>query len=282
MTLRFLTLALVMGIASCVCAADGGTPENATSNVPEYGTPEPGRQILQKIEVPANPSRWNKGVDQLGEAMSADTAKEETLNYWLFLPKNYSADAKDGFPLLLFLHGAGERGPDPNNAKVHGPSKLVETEQGETWPFVTLSPQCVQDGYWCVDQLLILLDKVMAEYNIDPDRVYVTGLSMGGYGTWMLLDAAGDRFAAAAPLCGGCNPAKAGKMVDIPIWIFHGAVDSVVPPERSQVMYDAIKKLGGEKVKLTMYPGVDHGCWVPAYNDPELYKWFLEQKRTDR
>ena len=241
--------------------------------------PAPGKQVLRSIRVPASRSFWTTGdVDQLGEYLPADESKEEELSYWLFLPSDESAKNEKGFPLLLFLHGAGERG-NPEAVKVHGPPKLVETEEGKTWPFITVSPACPASGYWSPDQLLLLLDNIIASYPVDPDRVYVTGLSMGGYGTWMLLDLAGDRFAAAAPLCGGCDPAKAPKMLDKWIWVFHGDKDGAVPFDRSVKMVEAIKKSGGEKIRFTAYPGYGHDCWTETYSNPELYTWFLSHTR---
>lgn len=244
--------------------------------------PAPGKQVLQKIRVPASQSFWTTGnVDQLGEYLPADPAAREDLAYWLFLPTDESAKNENGFPLLLFLHGAGERG-NPEAAKVHGPPKLVETEKGTEWPFITVSPSCPGNGYWSPDQLLLLLDHLVKTQPVDPNRIYVTGLSMGGYGTWMLLDLAGDRIAAAAPLCGGCDPAKASKMLDYPIWMFHGDADGAVPVERSIAMEAAIKSLGGENAKFTLYPGYGHDCWTTTYNNPELYSWFLSHSLTDR
>ena len=246
----------------------------------ENSPPEPGKEVLRTIAVPASQSYWsNEGnVDQLGEIKPADGTKTETMHYWIFLPTDDSAKTEHGYPLLIFLHGAGERGSIPEAVKMHGPPKLVETEKGATWPFITVSPQCPGGQYWSPDQLLVLLNKVAADYDVDPGRIYITGLSMGGYGTWMLLDVAGDRFAAAAPLCGGCSPNKAGKMVNIPVWMFHGDADGAVPVERSKVMEAAIRARGGQKVKLTLYPGVGHDCWTETYNNPELYRWFLEQR----
>ena len=268
MLMKMTAAAFFCGCALAVWAAGEGTD-----------APAPGIQVLRSIHVPASRCFWTTGdVDQLGEYLPADPAKEEEFRYWLFLPTDESAKNEKGFPLLVFLHGAGERG-NPEAVKVHGPPKLVETEAGKTWPFITLSPSCPADGYWSVDQILLAIDKVIAEQPVDTDRVYVTGLSMGGYGTWMLLDKAGERFAAAAPLCGGCDPAKACKMVDKPIWVFHGDKDDAVPFERSVNMVEAIKKLGGEKIRFTAYPGYGHDCWTETYNNPELYEWFLSHSR---
>lgn len=232
--------------------------------------PEPGKQVLQTIQVPAPSS-----ADQGGE--NAASPKTEKISYWLFLPSSKSQKKKNGYPLLLFLHGSGERG-DPEAVRKYGPPMLVETEQGERWPFITVSPVCPPGKRWSTEQLLFLLDYIESAYPVDWRRVYVTGLSMGGYGTWELLDKAGDRFAAAAPLCGGSSPDKAERMLNYPIWIFHGEADPNVPVTKSIEMEEAIKKLGGRKVKLTLYPDCGHNCWTETYANPELYKWLLSHK----
>jgi len=115
---------------------------------------------------------------------------------------------------------------------------------------------------------------------VDKDHIYVTGLSMGGFGTWALAAAYPDRFAAIVPICGGGSPASAAKLKDLPIWVFHGAKDRAVPPSRSEAMIKALKKAGSKKVKYTLYPDADHDSWTEAYNDPKLWEWLLEQKRS--
>jgi dienelactone hydrolase len=196
------------------------------------------------------------------------------LGYLLALPEGYEQEKK-AWPLVLFLHGAGETGTDLSKVKIHGPPKLVEA--GKKFPFILVSPQTPQRG-WNTDALLGLLDEIQANHRVDPDRVYVTGLSMGGYGTWALAAAAPDRFAAAAPICGGGNPRNAGPLKRLPIWAFHGDKDNVVPLMQSQAMVDAIKAAGGN-VKLTVYPGVGHDSWTATYENPEFYDWLLQQKR---
>jgi len=123
-----------------------------------------------------------------------------------------------------------------------------------------------------------LLDEILASYKVDRDRVYLTGLSMGGFGTWALAAAHPERFAAIVPICGGGNPADAGRLKDLPIWVFHGAKDRAVPLERSEVMVNAIRKAGGSP-KFTVYPEAGHDSWTGAYTDPELYKWLLKHLR---
>jgi predicted peptidase len=211
-----------------------------------------------------------------GEKVSA--AAE--MSYLLYLPEAYGKDAGPAakkWPLVLFLHGAGERGNDIEKVKIHGPPKLVE--QGKTFPFILVSPQCSAKGWWPKETLEALLDEVTAKYDVDKDRVYVTGLSMGGFATWTLGCDQPDRFAALVPICGGGDPKLADKLKDIPIRVYHGGKDGTVPPKKSQEMVDAIKAAGGTKVELIVDPDAGHDSWTNAYDDPGLYKWLLEQKR---
>ena len=199
------------------------------------------------------------------------------LEYLLSLPADY-AKSKKTWPLMLFLHGAGESGNDLMKVKIHGPPKLVETKG--PFPFILVSPQSPGRG-WNPDVLNALVDSVIREYRVDKDRVYLTGLSMGGYGTWALAAAHPEKFAALAPICGGGNPADAAKLAKLPIWVFHGAKDPVVPLKRSEEMVEALKAAGGDP-KFTVYPEAQHDSWTETYNNPEFYEWLLAQKRTGR
>jgi predicted peptidase len=221
-----------------------------------------------------------KAPVQQAQQFKKKITKTLHLEYLLFLPKDYGQDPKKKWPLVLFLHGAGERGDSLDLVKVHGIPKIVE-EQSD-FPAIAISPQCPQDGWWGaelqLDALEGLLDQVKKKYRVDPDRVYLTGLSMGGYGTWALAMRQPKRFAALVPICGGGDSTQACLLKDIPTWIFHGAKDDTVPPEESQRMYDALKACGGE-VRFTLYPEADHLSWVPAYADPALYEWLFQQRR---
>jgi predicted peptidase len=197
-----------------------------------------------------------------------------TMDYLRFLPEGY--DDSERWPLLLFLHGAGERGRDLERVKRHGPPKIVESQRD--FPFIVISPQCPADQFWEPCQLLVLLDEVVARYRVDPQRIYVTGMSMGGFGTWGLALLAPQRFAAIAPVCGGGQPFLAERLVDLPVWAFHGANDPVVPFERSEEMVQALQQIGGN-VRFTVYPDTGHDSWTPTYDNPELYRWLLEQTR---
>ena len=211
---------------------------------------------------------------------AGDQTKTVEMSYLLYLPEGYDKQAKPAtkqWPLVLFLHGAGERGDDINKVKIHGPPKLVE--QGKTFPFILVSPQCSTKSWWQTDTLKALLDDVTAKYAVDKDRVYVTGLSMGGFATWALGCEQPDRFAALVPICGGGDPKKADKLKDIPIRVYHGGKDGTVPLKKSQEMVDAIKAAGGKNIELIVDPEAGHDSWTKAYDDPGLYTWLLEQKR---
>jgi predicted peptidase len=199
------------------------------------------------------------------------------LKYLLYLPKDY--DAKPASPLLMFLHGVGERGDDLEALKVYGPPKRIES--GHDLPFIVVSPLCPKDRWWDPLELTVLLDEIIEKYKVDQDRIYVTGLSMGGFGTWSLAGYAPERFAAIAPICGGGDPERAKWLSHIPAWIFHGAKDTTVPLERSEKMVAALKKLGGN-VRLTVYPNAGHDSWTETYANPELYQWLMQQKRQPK
>lgn len=199
----------------------------------------------------------------------------DSYNYLLFEP-NCNEAKEQLFPTILFLHGAAERGSNLDDVKRQGLAKIVE-EQPD-FPFIVISPQCPRSEHWSVEQLSVLLDEAIASYPIDPNRVYLTGLSMGGYGTWHLAAAQPQRFAAIAPICGGGNPQVARNLKNLPIWTFHGAKDNVVPLRESEIMVSALKAHDAN-VKFTVYPEAAHDSWTQTYNNPELYKWFLQYQR---
>lgn len=205
--------------------------------------------------------------------------------YLLFLPQGYSANSKTTWPLILFLHGAGERGDDIWLAAKHGPPKEV-TEHPD-FPFILVTPQCPQDQVWSDDVLMALLDEVIANCRVDTNRVYLTGLSMGGYATWNLGLRHPERFAAIAPVCGGgdvlplvlAKGRKLEALQSLGVWAFHGAKDPVVPVQESQRMIEVLKRYGATDLKLTIYPEAQHDAWTETYQNPELYKWFLHHRR---
>ena len=217
--------------------------------------------------------------DPPGTQQSArlDTQVKVQMGYLLYLPKQY--DKQESWPLLLFLHGGGERGDNLELVKVHGPPKLIS--EGKDFPFIVVSPQCRKDQWWEPIELISLLDDIGRKYKVDEDRIYVTGLSLGGYGTWRLAAYAPHRLAAIVPICGGGESFWAKPFAHLPVWAFHGAKDAGVPLERSQAMVDALKKSGGMP-KFTVYPDAEHDSWTETYNNPKLYEWLLEQKRITK
>jgi len=219
----------------------------------------PGTQTAQSAELPAE-----KGT-------------KTTLHYWLALPPASETKPADGWPLLLFLHGAGERGTDLNKVKVHGPPKLAGTT-AELNKFIIVSPQCPA-GRWDLVALKSLIDHTVKTQPVDKNRIILTGLSLGGFATWGLLAEYPDLAAAAVPICGGGKPDTAAKFKHVPIRVYHGAKDDAVPQKRSDEMVEALKKAGG-KPEYTIFPDAGHDSWTAAYADAKLYQWMLEQKRA--
>ena len=209
-----------------------------------------------------HPHRFSKEVTFTGE-------------YLLYLPEGYR-DSSNEWPLIFFLHGAGERGADISKLEGSGLPRLLRDRSD--FPFVVLSPQCPAGQWWSSVLLITLLDDIVDAYRIDRDRVYVTGLSMGGYATWNLACRYPDRFAAAVPICGGGNPHLAQFMKDIPTWIFHGAEDDIVSIGESERMVAALREAGGN-VEFTVYPDTGHDSWTETYDNPALYHWLLSHTR---
>jgi predicted peptidase len=220
-------------------------------------------------------------------------AKGKTLPYRLMVPESVEAGKK--YPLVVFLHGAGERGTNNEAQLVHGIKDFSSAEHRQKYPCFLIAPQCPEKekwGDWTVNAglskeptepsrlVMELVDTLIKDQPIDTKRIYITGLSMGGFGTWDLISRYPDKFAAAVPICGGGDPRQAEKIARIPIWCFHGTKDNAVKVERSRDMIEAIKKAGG-KPKYTEYPDEGHASWVPAYKDEEMFKWLFDQKREN-
>jgi len=234
--------------------------------------------FLFGFAISASAAEEKSPKGQRSYKFEAQIIKTVRLNYLLFLPKSYGENPQQKWPLILFLHGAGERGDDIELVKVHGIPKIVE--QKEDFPFIAVSPQCPKFSWWTaeIEALNALLDEILETYAVDENRVYLTGLSMGGYGTWHLAMMYPERFAAIAPICGGGDPERASVLKNVPAWVFHGGKDTVVSPEESEKMVDALKTLSGD-VQFTLYPEVGHDSWTETYDNPELYEWFLKHKR---
>lgn len=183
-----------------------------------------------------------------------------------------------GYPLLLYLHGSGERGR--NLDKLRESEPLPFMQPGNGLPFLVLIPQCDPNDSWHPKYLVELLDEITRLHPVDTNRIYMTGLSMGGRGTWELAQYAPRKFAAIAPVCGRSSyPLEQLEAIrDLPVWVFHGKKDRIVPYEESERLVNRLRAYGGE-VKFTLYPDVGHAAWEPAYSDPELYAWLLSKRR---
>jgi predicted peptidase len=225
---------------------------------------------------------------QTAQKFKKRITREVSANYLLYLPVEYKADPGKRWPLMLFLHGAGERGTNLSAVAVHGPPKLVK--QKRDFPFIIVSPQCPTGERWSNETLLALLDDVTRKYRVDTNRIYLTGLSMGGYGTWALGMAEPAKFAAIAPVCGGgetipiliAGTRKKEELKKLPVWAFHGAKDPTVKLEESERMVNALKRIGSENVELTVYPEATHDSWTETYNNPKFYDWLLSHNLGKR
>jgi predicted peptidase len=202
--------------------------------------------------------------------------------YVLFVPDGYKADK--AYPVILFLHGSGETGDDGKKQAAVGLAPAIRNQEkaGKHFPFFAVFPQA-QEHTWKAaskesQRAIAILDAVEKEYKIDEKRQYLTGLSMGGFGTWSLAEKYPDRWAAIVPVCGGGDPANVKDIKDIPCWVFHGDADKAVNVEKGRQMVAALKEAGA-KPKFTEYPGVGHNSWDKAYTTSELYDWLLEQHK---
>lgn len=195
---------------------------------------------------------------------------------WVWLPPGY-AQRSARWPLVVFLHGSGERGTDLEKVKVHGPPKLVA--QGAAWPCILVSPQLEDGARWNPDRLHALLLALQAQLHVDRQRCTATGLSLGGYGVWHWATAHPRDLAAIAPVCGYGDPARVAALRQVPVRAYHGDQDTVVRLAPHVACIEALRAAGGSAT-LTIYPGVGHDSWTPAYNDPGLLPWLLAQQQT--
>lgn len=204
------------------------------------------------------------------------TGSKATLAYRLFTPPDAGPDRT--FPLVLFLHGAGERGDDNAAQLRHGVGEFLRPARQEANPCFVVAPQCPSGRWWDPVLLQEFADAMAALPGVDPDRVYLTGLSMGGYATWHLLGSRPELFAAAIPICGGGQAATAPAFATVPVWAFHGDADPVVKVDLSRTMVEALRTAGGDP-KYTEYPGVRHDSWTRTYRDDEVHQWLFAQRR---
>jgi len=227
------------------------------------------------------------------ESATFKSADGQTMPYRLLKPSNF--DPKQKYPLVVFFHGAGERGTDNQKQLVNGGWTFAKPEIRAKYQCFVLAPQCPDNKSWVgmdfgtasgtmpkdptpsMKIAIELIAATMKEQPVDPKRVYVTGLSMGGFATWDILCRYPTMFAAAAPVCGGGDETKVAPMAKVPVWAFHSADDPTVKVARTRNMIQAMKDAGGSP-KYTEYNGVGHGAWGKAYGDPELYAWMFAQK----
>ncbi len=215
-----------------------------------------------------------------------------TYHFQVYLPEDWRSDDHKHWPIILFLHGRGERGSEGMWQTQIGLPSAVR-DHPDRWPFIIVMPQCPQDRYWTDPQMqamaLAILDREIAEFHADPERTYLTGLSLGGYGAWELARLHARRWAAVAVAAGGIFwsyaperwheastlPAEYARALGrIPVWLFHGSDDNIVPERESELMYAAFKANGGH-IRLWVYQGLKHDCWARAFNEPELPRWLL-------
>jgi predicted peptidase len=206
--------------------------------------------------------------------LKVETSVSYDLSYLLAEPD----EVAEPWPVVLFLHGAGERGDDLDLVTLHGPPK--QARAGQQLPFLMVAPQCPDGSWWNwqTEALIALLDEIQAGHPVDPDRIYLTGLSMGGIGVWELAARYPDRFAALVPICGIGGPWFASRLARTPIWAFHNEDDQAVPVSGTTQVVEAIRAAGGE-ARMTIKPTGGHDSWTAAYDDPQLYAWMLEQHR---
>lgn len=194
---------------------------------------------------------------------------------WIFLPANYQKD-DTYWPVMIYLHGASYRNKEMEDIKQNVPIENIK--QNGDLPFIVIAPKCPSGQRWSTYHLKLLLDEAIKKYPIDESRIYMTGMSLGGFGTWEFACRYPERLAAAAPVCGGGKPDQAAAMKNVPVWAFHGDRDSVVPYRRTKSMVEALERVGGN-VKFTCLPGQGHNIGSKVYSNHELYDWMLEHSR---
>lgn len=224
----------------------------------------------------------------------------DTLQYRMLLPENF--DEKKQYPVLFFLHGAGERGSNNEAQLIHGSKLFLNPENRKNFPAIIIFPQCPQDDYWAnviigdgkklerfsfqkggkprksMELLIALVAKMKSERFSDKDRFYVGGLSMGAMGTYEILRRKPNVFASAFAICGGDHVENVKKYKHVPLWIFHGAKDSVVPIQKSEIVVNELKRLNSD-VKFRVYPDANHNSWDPAFAEPDFLSWIFSYRK---
>jgi len=286
-------LSACIGLAACLAgfALSRPTPTRAEET--------PVQAIPAKDQARANTEADLTSLYEEHTVSVVDGSRPVAFRYRLLRPATSAGDGRDGrrYPLVLFLHGAGERGDDNVKQLKYLPTWLAEPALRQRHPCFVLVPQCRMDERWVdvswadvksspqpaaatVDLTAATkaLDETLLREAVDPARVYLTGLSMGGYGTWDLAARQPERFAAILPICGGGDDDVAARIASLPIWCFHGDADTAVPVERSRSMIAAVKAAGGRPIYSEL-PGVGHDSWTPAYRDGFVLDWLFSQRK---
>ncbi len=253
-------------------AANPAPPQNPAPP-PAAPTPQAPAQTQ-----PAAPSGNQLAVEgQTPQQMKTATASVS--QYLAYVPKGYNAQPSTKWPLIIFLHGQGEKGDNLNIVKNTALPRMA-ANAANNFQFLLISPQLkYSSGNWMAGDLDKLLIEVKAKYNVDPERIIVTGLSLGGGGTWDWALRSPQHFAAVVPIAGWGNPPLACNLKNTPVWAFHGAKDNTVPILGDQNMVNTLKACGGGKVQFTIYPDLGHDSWTPTYNNPEVINWMLAQRK---
>ena len=223
------------------------------------------------ISISNCPAAW---AAETAEHFETTITKQVASEYLVVKPTGF--DPHEDYPLLIFLHGRGEQGPDLSKVKIHGPFKKVAELQ---LPVILVAPQSPLDEFWDVDMLDALTEELIDQLPVDEDRVYLTGLSMGGTATWELAVRRPERFAAIVPICGRSVPSKAARLKNVAVWAFHGQRDRVTRVWETTNMVKALYESGND-ARQTVYPEAKHDSWTETYNNPLLYQWLLKQRRN--
>ena len=283
-TSRFGRLSIALLLATSLHATICGADDAAPKEIPDVADKSPTTEQLAALYE--------------ARTVRVAAAKDiEPVDFAYRLLKPESITPGTRYPLVIFLHGAGERGDDNLSQLKYLPTWMAEAKARQAFPCFVLAPQCRDDQKWAdvdwdavestpqsptpsVDMLAVIaaLEDTLRREPVDPSRIYLTGLSMGGYGSWDLAARMPDRFAAVLPICGGGDEATAAKIKDLPIWCFHGDADTAVRVERSRTMIEALRAAGGTP-KYSELPGVGHDSWTPAYRDPDVLAWLFAQKK---
>ncbi len=238
-----------------------------------------GNTVENKIE-----NRNDNPIAQYDPAkpQRAFTHSHNKIRYWIFLPPKYGIEERE-WPLVMFLHGAGERGKSleslRQNVQINFLQPTQSVDELNEIPFVVVAPQCPAKQYWIPSQIRGVLDEVLRYCSIDMKRIYLTGHSMGAFGTWKFASTYPDLFAAIVPVSGGGQTAVVKNLIDIPTWAFHGEKDTVVPPRRSTSLVNVLKIVGGD-AKVTLLPKLGHSICRETYSRPELWHWLLSKEKS--